>query len=219
MIFIAFFYDSSRRWKNTSNSTGFCSQIARFDLAGTFAFISATICLLLALSWGGTTYAWGNVRIIVLLALAGILFCSFFGIEFWMKDSAIIPLRLLRRRSIIAAIWFGLCLGGVFFVNVFYIPLWFQIVDGVSVIKSSIHDQCRWRIYVCWLWDCCNWILYAVRLRWLNSHVHRYWSFDDCSASAHLTSKMGWISDTHWSWNRPRRRARTIHGADDAPRN
>lgn len=37
-----------------------------------------------------------------LLTLAGVLFRSFFGIEYWMKDSAIVPLRLLRRRSIIA---------------------------------------------------------------------------------------------------------------------
>ncbi|TGO14892.1 hypothetical protein BTUL_0047g00540 [Botrytis tulipae] len=135
MIFILFFYDGSRGRKNTPNSIGFSSQVARFDLAGTFTFMSATISLLLALSWGGTTYAWGSARIVALLTLAGILFCSFFGIKYWMKDSVIIPLRLPRRRSIIAAIWFGLCLGGV---NFFYIPLWFQIVDGVSVINSSI---------------------------------------------------------------------------------
>lgn len=120
MVFIAFFYDGSRGGKRAFKSTRFRSQIARFDLAGTFTFVSATICLLLALSWGGTTYAWDNARIIALLTVAGVLFCSFVGVEYWRKDSAIIPLRLLRRRSISAAIWFGLCLGGVFFVNVFY---------------------------------------------------------------------------------------------------
>lgn len=138
MVFIAFFYDGSRGGKRAFKSTRFRSQIARFDLAGTFTFVSATICLLLALSWGGTTYAWDNARIIALLTVAGVLFCSFVGVEYWRKDSAIIPLRLLRRRSISAAIWFGLCLGGVFFVNVFYVPLWFQIVDGVSAVESAI---------------------------------------------------------------------------------
>lgn len=116
MIFILFFYHGSSSDKTAFESTGFRSQIARFDLAGTFTFMSGTICLLLALSWGGTTYAWDNVRIIALLTLAVLLFCSFVGIEYWMKDSAIIPIRLLRRRSICAAIWFGICLGGVFFV-------------------------------------------------------------------------------------------------------
>ncbi|THV45738.1 hypothetical protein BGAL_0455g00040 [Botrytis galanthina] len=152
MIFITFFYDGSRGRKNTPNSTGFSSQVARVDLAGTFTFMSATVSLLLALSWGGITYAWGSTRIVALLTLAGFLFCSFFGIEYWMKDSAIIPLRLLRQRSIIAAIWFGLCLGEVLMFSTYVsienrlmmtntdpaIALWFQIVDGVSVIKSSI---------------------------------------------------------------------------------
>ncbi|TGO85129.1 hypothetical protein BPOR_0428g00070 [Botrytis porri] len=54
--------------------------------------MSATISLLLALSWGGTTYAWRSSGIAALLTLAGVLFCSFLGVECWMKDSSIIPL-------------------------------------------------------------------------------------------------------------------------------
>ncbi|CRL29292.1 Siderophore transporter, RhtX/FptX family [Penicillium camemberti] len=131
MIFITFFYDGSRGGQRTFESAGFQSEIARFDLAGTFIFISATICLLLALSWGGTTYAWDNACIIALLTVAGGLCCTFIGVEYWMKDSAIIPLRLLRKPSIGAAILFGLCLGGVFFVNVFY------ILNGVSAVESA----------------------------------------------------------------------------------
>lgn len=117
MIFIAIFYDGKRGGKRSFEQTGFRNQIARFDLAGTLAFISATICLLLALSWGGTKYPWDNARIIALLTVACVLYFSFIGIEYWKKDNAIIPLRLLRRRSIGAAIWFGICLGGVFFVS------------------------------------------------------------------------------------------------------
>ncbi|KAB8257907.1 MFS general substrate transporter [Aspergillus pseudonomiae] len=123
IISIALFYDRRRGGERVLESARICNQIARFDLAGTFTLVSATICLLLALSWGGTTYAWDNPRIIALLTVA---------------DRAIVPLRLLRRRSVSAAIWYSLCLGGVFFVNVFYIPLWFQMVDGVSAVKSAI---------------------------------------------------------------------------------
>jgi hypothetical protein len=118
MIFIAIFYDGTRSGKRGLESIGFCNQIARFDLSGTVIFVSATICVLLALSWGGTTYAWDNARVIALLTISGVLFCSFVGVEYWTKDNAIVPLRLLRRRSINAAIWFGLCLGGVFFVRI-----------------------------------------------------------------------------------------------------
>ncbi|OQD64048.1 hypothetical protein PENPOL_c008G04860 [Penicillium polonicum] len=138
MIFIIFFYTGSRGTDESSRPIGLRGQIERFDLAGTCIFVVATVCLLLALSWGGTTYTWDNARIIVLLTAAGVLFCSFYGIERWKKDNAIIPLRLLHRRSIGAAILFGICLGGVFFVNVYYIPLWFQLVNGVSAVESAI---------------------------------------------------------------------------------
>ncbi|KAJ5167730.1 uncharacterized protein N7482_003324 [Penicillium canariense] len=138
MVFTIFFYDGSRGTDKSPRPVGLRGLIERFDLAGTCAFVAATVCLLLALSWGGTTYAWDNARIVALLTLAGVLFCSFYGIERWKKDNAIIPLRLLRRRSIGAAILFGICLGGVFFVNVYYIPLWFQLVNGVSAVESAI---------------------------------------------------------------------------------
>ena len=117
MLFIVFFYDGKRAGERDAESIGFRRQIARFDLPGIITFVSATIALLLALSWGGTTYPWSDKRIIALLVLAGVLFCSFIGVERWRKDSAIIPLRLLRRRSMTAAIVFGICLGGVFFVS------------------------------------------------------------------------------------------------------
>lgn len=105
MVFIIFFYDGSHGSKSAIESTGLCSQLARFDLGGPVTFMSATIFRpLLALSLGGTTYAWDNARIILLLILAGVLFCSFVVVEYCYKNNAIIPLYLLRRRSILAAI-------------------------------------------------------------------------------------------------------------------
>lgn len=139
MIFIAFFYDGKRGGERAVESIGFRSQIARFDLAGTFTFVLATICLLLALPWGGTVYAWDNARIITLLTVAGVLFCFFVGVEYWRKDSAIIPLRLLRRRSIIAAILFGACLGGVFFVGNPKADITLHLADQVAII---VPGQC-----------------------------------------------------------------------------
>ncbi|KAF7128636.1 hypothetical protein CNMCM5793_003487 [Aspergillus hiratsukae] len=100
------FYDGGKR---RLGPTEFRSQIARFDLAGTFTFVSATMCLLLALSWGGSTYAWDNARIVALLTAK-------------------------HKRSDLVC----LCLGGVSLVKVFYLPLWFQIVDGVSAVESAI---------------------------------------------------------------------------------
>lgn len=116
MLFIVFFYSGNSGVEKSPRPIGLRGHIESFDLAGTCIFVAATVCLLLALSWGGTTYAWDSACIITLLTITGVLFCSFYGVERWNKDNAIVPLRLLHRRSIVAAILFGICLGGVFFV-------------------------------------------------------------------------------------------------------
>lgn len=49
MIFTTLFYDGSRDNKRAFGSTGFYSQIVRFDLAGIFAFMSDGLSSLSAL--------------------------------------------------------------------------------------------------------------------------------------------------------------------------
>jgi hypothetical protein len=61
-------------------------------------FFPGVVCPLLAIRWGGTTYAWNSARIIVLLVLFGVLCLAFVGAQIW-KASATIP-RLVKERSI-----------------------------------------------------------------------------------------------------------------------
>lgn len=86
------------------------SKLDRMDPVGAALFIGAVCCLLLALTWGGQTYAWGSSRIVGLFVGFGAvtaLFC------FWLwrrGETALIPLRVLRKRSICmgALILFGM---------------------------------------------------------------------------------------------------------------
>jgi hypothetical protein len=56
-------------------------QINQLDPIGTLFFLPGILCLLLALQWGGSTYAWGNGRIIALLVLAGLLMIAFVAVQ------------------------------------------------------------------------------------------------------------------------------------------
>jgi hypothetical protein len=99
----------------------------------------AIVCLLLALQWGGTTYAWSSARIIVLLVMFCILILSFIGIQIWQGDKATVPPKIFVR-SVAAGAWFGICLGGAFFTLIFYLPVWFQAIQGVSATESGIRN-------------------------------------------------------------------------------
>ncbi|KAJ6570110.1 major facilitator superfamily domain-containing protein [Mycena vulgaris] len=114
--------------------------INQFDPWGTLVFIPAIISLLLALQWGGSKYEWKNGRIIGLFVVFGVLIIAFLAIQSWKQEAATVPPRIFKTRSIWSGAWFSLCLGSGFFILVFYMPIWFQAVKGVSAVKSGIDN-------------------------------------------------------------------------------
>jgi len=98
------------------------------------------VCLLLALQWAGTKYAWSNPRIIVLFVVFGVLMIAFFAIQRWKGETATVPLRIIKKRTVWAAAFFAFCFGGSFFTITYYLPVWFQAVRGVSAVESGIRN-------------------------------------------------------------------------------
>ncbi|KAL8675343.1 MAG: hypothetical protein Q9168_000300 [Polycauliona sp. 1 TL-2023] len=133
---IALFFKSPKRQKQAS--IGFKARSRQFDPIGTALFLPAIVCLLLALQWGGAKYAWSNGRIIALFVIAGFLIVGFITMQFIQGDNATIPIRIVKKRSVAAASWYTLCLGGSFFILIYFVPLWFQAIKGVSATKSGI---------------------------------------------------------------------------------
>ncbi|KAI9683361.1 MAG: hypothetical protein M1829_005433 [Trizodia sp. TS-e1964] len=115
-------------------------KLSNFDPIGTALFIPAIICLLLALQWGGQKYEWNNGRIIALFVIAGLLIAGFVAVQIWKQDMATVPPRILKQRSVFFALWYSACLGSAFFIMIFYIPIWFQAVKGVSAVDSGIRN-------------------------------------------------------------------------------
>jgi len=73
--------------KQDRNST-FRDKIAQLDILGNVLFVGSIICLLLALQWGGVTYAWGSGRIIALFVLFGILVIAFVVVQIFKGETA-----------------------------------------------------------------------------------------------------------------------------------
>ena len=135
MGILVFFHSPARKLEA---SIGWQKRIVQFDPYGTVVFIPGIICLLLALQWGGSKYEWGNWRIILLLVFFGVLISLFIVVQCWKKDNATVPPRILKQRSMACVSWFAIMLGGSFFVFVYYLPIWFQAIKGVSATKSGI---------------------------------------------------------------------------------
>lgn len=115
-------------------------RIAQLDLPGTILFIPGVVCLLIALQWGGSTYPWSNGRIIALFVVFGVCILAFIAIQLWKPDIATVSPFMLRKRSVWAAATFAFFMGSAFFVTVYYLPIWFQAVKGVSAYQSGIRN-------------------------------------------------------------------------------
>jgi hypothetical protein len=134
--FIIPFFNISRRGAKTE--TTWKQQVAKFDLHGTAVFLPAIVCLLLALQWGGSQYAWKSARIIVLLVLAALLIIAFLAIQLWKKEDATVPPRVFANRNVWGSAWYIAMLGAAFFILVYFLPIWFQAIKGATATKSGI---------------------------------------------------------------------------------
>lgn len=113
-------------------------QLAKLDLLGEFFLFPSIICLLLALQWGGSKYAWSNWRIILLFIVFGLTFIGFVLVQIFMQETATIPTRVIKNRSIVSGMWWTICLSSAMMTLVYYIPIWFQAIKGKTAVGSGI---------------------------------------------------------------------------------
>ncbi|KAF2439234.1 MFS general substrate transporter [Karstenula rhodostoma CBS 690.94] len=112
--------------------------VLRFDPIGTILFAPSIICLLIALQWGGTTYAWGDGRIIALFVVFGVLLLGFAVVQPLMKDNATLNTKVMTSRHTMCAALYAFCVSASFFVMAYFIPIWFQAIRGASAVRSGI---------------------------------------------------------------------------------
>jgi amino acid transporter len=117
--FIIPFLNIKRRGRKSEGTLW--QKVRQFDIEGTLCFLPAVICLLLALQWGGSKYAWKSGNIIALLVVFCLLVIAFVCIQWWKQETATVPPRIFFNRNVWGSAWFGAFLGGAFFVMVYYI--------------------------------------------------------------------------------------------------
>ncbi|KAJ6579588.1 putative efflux pump antibiotic resistance protein [Mycena vulgaris] len=118
-------------------SLSFGKRFRKLDPWGTVLFMPAVVCLLLALQWGGSKYSWSSSRIIALLVIFGICLLAFIVIQIRAGENATVSPRIFTQRSILAGACFSFSVGAGFYIIVFFLPIYFQAIKGVSAVKSG----------------------------------------------------------------------------------
>ena len=94
-------------------------------------------CLLLALVWGGTEYPWSSPLIVGLIAGGTVVLGAFVAWESRVAEP-ILPLRLFRNPIFSVSSALGFLTGCGLFGSVIFLPLYLQVVTGVSAMNSGL---------------------------------------------------------------------------------
>jgi EmrB/QacA subfamily drug resistance transporter len=108
----------------------------RFDAAGAITVTGGLALLVYAIS-KAPDVGWGSARTIVLLIASVVILALFVVIE--MRSTApLMPFRIFRIRSVLAANVVGFLLGAVIFANFLVLTLYVQQVLGWSALKTGV---------------------------------------------------------------------------------
>src|SRR3954464_12165723 len=109
----------------------------KIDFLGAALLTAGVSCLILVTTWGGNEYRWGSGTILT-LAIAGVLLILAFVMQERRAPEPIIPLTLFRMPVFSVASSLGFVIGLAMFGAIIFIPLFLQLVYGVSPTSSGL---------------------------------------------------------------------------------
>jgi predicted MFS family arabinose efflux permease len=109
----------------------------RIDYAGTALLGLGLSSIVLLTTFGGTTYEWASIQIAALGILAMAALYSFVLVE-QRAEEPILPMSLFSNRVFRVTSGIGLVIGFALFGSLTYLPLFQQVVHGLSPTESGL---------------------------------------------------------------------------------
>ncbi|KAJ3289465.1 hypothetical protein HDU79_004048 [Rhizoclosmatium sp. JEL0117] len=114
------------------------SKIKRIDVFGIITLFASILCLITPLQLGGSVWAWNSAQTIIMFVLFPFCFAAFVYVELRIASDPIVPAGMFLNSSVPALLVVALCMGAGFFSAVYYISLFFQVVNGDSATSAGV---------------------------------------------------------------------------------
>jgi hypothetical protein len=102
--------------------------------------MAAVVCYLLATEWGGNTKPWNSGSVIAVLVLFPLLVIAFIANEWYQGEKASVTFSIIKQRTMIVVCAFAFFFAASFFVLLYYLPIYFQAIEGTSPEASGVHN-------------------------------------------------------------------------------
>ncbi|MCJ1437449.1 hypothetical protein MMC27_006836 [Xylographa pallens] len=117
-------------------------RISELDFLGTLLMVGACVSGVMAINFGGIIYPWNSGQTIACFVVSGVLFIVF-GLQqgfsvLTTEEHRIFPCQFLKNRTLIILFMQMSAAVTVFFVPIYFIPLFFQFAKNDSAVEAGV---------------------------------------------------------------------------------
>lgn len=115
-------------------------KLLHLDPVGMALVMGGITSFILALQYGGNSHPWNSSVVIGLFVGSFLMFGVLAAWEIWLGEYAMMLPRLYKQRSLTTAAAFQFFFMGSYLVLLYYLPIYFQSIQGASPIRSGVNN-------------------------------------------------------------------------------
>ncbi|KAH8688168.1 major facilitator superfamily domain-containing protein [Ilyonectria robusta] len=115
-------------------------KFLQMDPLGIVLVMGSTVCFILGVQYGGQADPWDSSVVIGLLVGFVLISISFGLLQWFQKDRGMIPMHIIKQRTVFVMSAFAFLFAGSFFLAIYYLPVYFQSVHGTSPTSSGVRN-------------------------------------------------------------------------------
>ncbi|KAK9333422.1 major facilitator superfamily domain-containing protein [Lipomyces starkeyi] len=112
-------------------------KLSRIDFAGSITLVLSLVLYLLGLSIGGNYVSWFSFPVFVAFFLGTIFLAAFIYVELYIAREPVIPITLLKDRTIFGASFTNWLIMMINYTQLFYVPIYFIAIRGISPTQAG----------------------------------------------------------------------------------
>ncbi|KAK9495228.1 major facilitator superfamily domain-containing protein [Lipomyces doorenjongii] len=112
-------------------------KLSRIDFAGSITLVLSLVLYLLGLSIGGNYVSWFSFPVFVAFFLGTIFLAAFIYVELYIAKEPVIPITLLKDRTIFGASFTNWLIMMINYTQLFYVPIYFIAIRGISPTQAG----------------------------------------------------------------------------------
>lgn len=115
-------------------------KLSHMDPVGILLVLAALVCFTRAVEVAGIHRSWGSAEVVGLFVGSGVAVVAFVISQYLQGDRALLVSRLVKQRGIYMSMGFGFFHEGAFCLLLYYIPIYFQVVAGITPSEAGFRN-------------------------------------------------------------------------------